>query len=59
MARTSDIPATLETLPFVDRVEVIDATGRTFVAYYDRHGASVAVQDQGRTIKVFVTGVKR
>ena len=40
-------------LPLATRVEVIDHTGRAFTRYYDLAGASVHVQDEGRTIKVF------
>jgi hypothetical protein len=38
----------------VDRVEVIDSTGRAFVNYYRTDsGVSVELQDDGRTLKVF------
>lgn len=40
-------------LPHVTRVEVIDPTGRAFSQRYSVAGASVAVQDEGRTLKVF------
>lgn len=40
-------------LPLVTRVEVIDTTGRAFSQRYDIAGASISVQDEGRTIKVF------
>lgn len=40
----------------VTRIEIIDATGRAFVEYYDAPGATVHVQDEGRTLKVFLTG---
>lgn len=38
----------------VTRVEVIEARGRSFVAYgYVPAGVTVGVQDDGRTLKVF------
>lgn len=40
-------------LPKVTRVEVIDNTGRAFVAHYASVGVTVHVQDDGRTVKVF------
>lgn len=38
--------------PEVTRIEVIDSTGRAFVAYY-KPGVLLSVQDKGRTIKLF------
>ncbi len=43
----------------VNRVEVIDNTGRAFVAYYGPGGVDIALQDDGRTLKVFVNGAKK
>ncbi len=40
--------------PEVDRVEVIDAEGRAFTEYLQQAGAYVALQDDGRTMKIFV-----
>lgn len=37
----------------VDRIEVIDAGGRAFSARYEA-GAYIDVQDDGRTMKIFV-----
>lgn len=38
----------------VTRIEVIDGSGRAFVAYYEPgEGAEVHLQDHGRTLKVF------
>jgi hypothetical protein len=37
--------------PHVTRVEVVDATGRSFVQYYSP-GVEVQLQDDGRTLKV-------
>lgn len=42
--------------PLVDRVEVIDSTGRVFVEYLEHLGVSVQMQDNGRTMKLFVSG---
>lgn len=39
-------------LPHVTRIEVIDSTGRAFARHYDTAGATVLVQDDGRTVKV-------
>lgn len=39
--------------PLVTRVEVIDASGRVFVADRYRPGVTISVQDEGRTLKVF------
>lgn len=43
-------------LTHVDRVEIIDRTGRAFVRRYEVAGASLSVQDDGRTLKVFADG---
>lgn len=45
--------------PKATRIEVIDATGRVFVGYFDTAGASMSVQDDGQTIKLFARGTKR
>jgi hypothetical protein len=39
--------------PRVNRVEVIDASGRVFVGYFEP-GAFGVVQDEERTLKIFV-----
>ena len=44
--------------PNVNRVEVIDQQGRAFVGYFDKNGADISIQDEGRTIKVFMNGAK-
>jgi hypothetical protein len=41
----------------VTRVEVIDETGRAYVAWDKSIGVELSLQDDGRTLKVFV--VKR
>jgi len=50
---TSDTLSAQEFLPLVTRIEVIDADGRAFVQHYVDAGASMSVQDQGRTLKLF------
>lgn len=40
----------------IDRVEIIDRTGRSFSRRYEVAGASMVVQDDGRTLKLFVDG---
>jgi len=40
-------------LPKVTRVEVIDGTGRAYMAHHLEE-VSMALQDEGRTLKVFV-----
>lgn len=42
-------------LPKAVRVEVIDATGRAFVRYYEAEaaGVTISVQDDDATIKIF------
>jgi hypothetical protein len=37
----------------VDRIEVIDYTGRAFVRYYEQPGVMLSFQDDDRTLKVF------
>lgn len=44
--------------PFVNRIEVIDETGRVFIGYFSEKGAVVSFQDDGRTIKVFQSGLR-
>ena len=44
----------IEAFPYVNRVEVIGKNGREFVEY-DCSNVQVSVQDQGRTIKVFLS----
>lgn len=39
----------------VNRVEVIDNTGRAYVKYLDdKENARISIQDNGRTIKLFI-----
>jgi hypothetical protein len=44
----------IESFPHVTRVEVIGTKGREFVQY-DCSNVQVSIQDQGRTIKVFLS----
>lgn len=44
--------------PFVNRIEVIDETGRIFVGYFSKDGCDIDFQDDGRTIKIFKTGTR-
>lgn len=37
----------------VNRIEVIDSTGRAFVRYYEESGVTLQLQDDGRTLKIF------
>jgi hypothetical protein len=46
----------LEQLEKVTRVEIIDSTGRAYVKYGVR--VEIALQDDGRTLKVFVNEVR-
>lgn len=50
--QTSHVPD----LSRIDRVEVIDGTGRAFARRYEVVGVSLAVQDDGGTLKVLVGG---
>lgn len=43
----------LFTFPGVTRVELIDDTGRAYTTY-NAHEVMVSVQDNGRTLKVFL-----
>lgn len=38
----------------VNRVEVIDQNGRSFTRYGVSGGVEIAIQDDGRTLKVFL-----
>ncbi len=43
----------LTVTPLVSRVELIDETGRVYVNW-DAKDVSVSLQDEGRTLKVFL-----
>jgi len=36
------------------RVEVIDENGRSYVSWDDRNEVKISVQDEGRTLKIFI-----
>lgn len=55
-AREDDRPAPAPDLSLVNRVEVIDSTGRAFSQRYPIVGATIDVQDGGRTVKLFADG---
>ena len=42
-----------DVFPKVDRVEIIDETGRAFVEYYKPAGVYFQLQDDERTLKLF------
>ena len=44
----------IESFPHVTRVEVIGKNGREFVQY-DCSNVQVSIQDQGRTLKIFLS----
>ena len=46
---------TVEDVPLVNRVEVIDETGRAYVNTHVEH-VQYSLQDGGHTLKLFVTG---
>lgn len=48
-----EVDDTLHFRPLVDRVEVIDPSGRAYVSM-DAVGVSTSLQDGGRTLKVFI-----
>ena len=52
-------PPRTVTHPEVTRVEIIESGQRAFVGYFDSPGADVHVQDDGRTIKIFLEGERR
>lgn len=39
----------------IKRVEVIDENGRSYVNWSENNFVSMSVQDEGRTLKVFIT----
>lgn len=47
------------TYAFVNRVEVVDSEGRSFSRRYPTHGVTVALQDDGRTLKVFLPAIEQ
>lgn len=55
MAKTSKLVTYDALFAGVERVEVIDASGRTFVEYYQSGGVTLSIQDEGRTLKLFAS----
>ena len=45
-------PISLDT---VNRVEVIDGNGRSYVNRYPSNKVSISLQDDNRTLKIFIT----
>lgn len=41
-------------VPEITRIEVIDETGRAYVRYLSQPVLQISVQDDGRTMKVFI-----
>lgn len=41
-------------LPNCTRVEVIDENGRSYVNWKDNNAVSISIQDNGKTIKIFI-----
>lgn len=45
-------------LPMVTRVEVIDQDGRSYVNWDKNNMVTIQLQDDGRTLKIFIDRVK-
>ena len=43
-----------ELLPMVTRVEVIDENGRSYVNWDNDYMVTIQLQDDGRTLKIFI-----
>jgi len=43
----------------VNRVEVIDDTGRAYVNWEDKLDVKLDIQDEGRTLKIFINKLKK
>lgn len=52
--RTQDVMVMLPT-SMINRVEVIDENGRSYVNWKPTNRTEIQVQDNGRTLKVFVS----
>lgn len=44
----------IQPLNNINRVEVIDAYGRSYVNWDDKNKVEVSIQDNGRTLKIFI-----
>lgn len=42
-------------LPTISRVEVIDENGRNYVNWDSKNRVEYSIQDQGRTLKIFIS----
>lgn len=49
---------TIEFQPQVTRVEVLDESGRVFSGRYGIPGVTLSIQDDGRTLKLFLNGIR-
>lgn len=38
----------------VTRVEIIDEKGRSYVNWHDKNKVTTSIQDDGRTLKIFI-----
>lgn len=47
-----------QVLEEVNRVEVIDETGRAYVKWEDKLDVELSYQDSGRTLKIFIKSMK-
>lgn len=45
----------MKDLEEVNRVEVIDENGRSYTNWDDRNEVSYGIQDNGRTLKIFIS----
>ena len=39
----------------VNRIEVIDENGRSYVNWKENNNVELSIQDDGRTLKIFIT----
>jgi hypothetical protein len=51
----NDVAYVRETLPKVTRVEVVDQNGRSYTNWSKDNQVELSLQDNGKTIKVFIT----
>jgi hypothetical protein len=55
MNKPLEIPLEPTMLEHCNRIEVIDAKGRSYVNWKKFNQIEVSLQDDGRTLKIFVT----
>ena len=53
--RITIVNDTVVDLPKVTRVEVIDGDGRSYVNWRKENTTQISLQDDGRTLKIFIT----